>query len=855
MFQKFFFNKILIVGQHKRKYIEASLNPESFVSHTSSLQLDAFLGVPHPLSSSKTVVSNLDHFEPPAQELSDLDVDEVLIGKQASNTAVDTDGLDYSTIFCQCDGGLLSPPMDRNIDIYNSQVSSSTSGTSAVAEALLQLGNHKKPYCSQDSSLKNVRSTTHTDAVSDPLDISWRPQVERAHMFDVSILAPKSIFYGDRFPREGNSSKVQLGVSKPKVNKQPIDEIIAVVRTFEYTMWPEFSQGVYNTYVESNNLRTYMHCMTTCAVLGEGRRCRFWVYCVLVRGKDGRDAAQISSCFLTHDCRSAASIEFDVKNNIKQIYRSRNTKLKYVVHASTFLRSFYKKPDITQKNGITADQLTKSVENEGSCIPLTKSQAFSFIADKNRHSWDVHTQEFTLLPDFFLKLIEADPDGLYVLNLLPVEYSIPGIDSSILKGSSLMFEFSICIPSACKHFYEQGMMICVVDGAHLYGRYEGVILSFATKDGEGHIVFIGFAIVPKENKYYWQIFMNAVFYFIRKHNLLISDKTKGLEAVKDLIINVSAKVREANRNRNVQEMEIFCTVYAQCVIHCSRNAKIFCSQLRSLCVQWAKCASDEDASAKIIQLQDAKISTAGLEHLMQNWKDITYLGLNATQCLESNYEVVSTNLGEQNHSRIRELRCMPILHLHKEYLADTAGMFTKRYSEALSYQTQGKLVVPDVLKKTVDGAEYLKCKGWSISISGTVTSTGSAGSATSVKYCVSKLNDSGSLQMYTVTLTNNDQQEWHKNIICKCNRTKAYGRPCYHASLCLVNPPTSDCNAFARDPLSYYYGRPCWYSSKYLVSTMIEQYSKPVILPSFKKLRAFCIFPPMIFKLPGNIFH
>ena len=97
---------------------------------------------------------------------------------------------------------------------------------------------------------------------------------------------------------------------------------------------------------------------------------------------DGRDAAQISSCFLTHDCRSAASIEYDVQHNIKHTYRARNTKLKYVVHASTFLRSFFKRPDITQKNGITAEQLTKSVEIEGSCISLSKSQAFSLPLEK-----------------------------------------------------------------------------------------------------------------------------------------------------------------------------------------------------------------------------------------------------------------------------------------------------------------------------------------------------------------------------------------------------------------------------------------------------------------------------------------
>ena len=242
-------------------------------------------------------------------------------------------------------------------------------------------------------------------------------------------------------------------------------------------------------------------------------------------------------------------------------------------------------------------------------------------------------------------------------------------------------------------------------------------------------------------------------------------------------------------------------------------------------MQWAKCANDEDADAKIALLQEKKITKAALAHLELNSADITYLGLQRSQNLQTNYEVQTTNLGEQNHSRIQEIRCLPIVHCHKEFLEDTARLFTLRLSQALSYQTQGKLIVPDAIKKTIDGAEHLKSRGWTVSIAGTVTSTGSAGSATSVKFSVTKLNDSRSLKMFEVTLSNNDKQEWYHNIKCKCNRTKAYGRPCYHASLCLVNPPNNDCNAFARDPQSYYYGRPCWYSKKFLVSTMIEQYS------------------------------
>ena len=131
--------------------------------------------------------------------------------------------------------------------------------------------------------------------------------------------------------------------------------------------------------------------------------------------KDGRDAAQISSCFLTHHCRVPACIENDVLHRITHTYRKRNTKLKYyVVNSSIFLKNFYKKPDTTQRNGITADQLMKSVENESSCIPISKAQCYSLLEVKNRDTWLAHTQEFTALPEFFLNLMEADLSGGFI---------------------------------------------------------------------------------------------------------------------------------------------------------------------------------------------------------------------------------------------------------------------------------------------------------------------------------------------------------------------------------------------------------------------------------------------------------
>ena len=97
----------------------------------------------------------------------------------------------------------------------------------------------------------------------------------------------------------------------------------------------------------------------------------------------GREYAQIASCFLNHDCRSAQVIEHDVKFNIHHDYRRRNVKMKAIVPNSTFLSVFDKQPDLTKNNGITSLQIQRSVEREPQTIPLLfSSQSFNFLSGK-----------------------------------------------------------------------------------------------------------------------------------------------------------------------------------------------------------------------------------------------------------------------------------------------------------------------------------------------------------------------------------------------------------------------------------------------------------------------------------------
>jgi hypothetical protein len=105
----------------------------------------------------------------------------------------------------------------------------------------------------------------------------------------------------------------------------------------------------------------------------------------------------------------------------------------------------------------------------------------------------------------------------------------------------------------------------------MYSKYEGVIiLSICGKDGEDHVVQLGFALVPQENKYYWQETFNAIFHYLREHRMIMSDKAKGLDSIRELISHVA----RAMPIGEIHKHKMHSVVYALCIIHYSKNAGI-----------------------------------------------------------------------------------------------------------------------------------------------------------------------------------------------------------------------------------------------------------------------------------------
>ena len=73
-----------------------------------------------------------------------------------------------------------------------------------------------------------------------------------------------------------------------------------------------------------------------------------------------------------------------------------------------------------------------------------------------------------------------------------------------------------------------------------------------------------------------------------------------------------------------------------------QNAGIQKSNIRALCVQWAKCGVESDQARKILQMKTAGITESQLTYMEQNAKHVTYVDLNRDQHLATNLKWSAT---------------------------------------------------------------------------------------------------------------------------------------------------------------------------------------------------------------------
>ena len=84
-----------------------------------------------------------------------------------------------------------------------------------------------------------------------------------------------------------------------------------------------------------------------------------------------------------------------------------------------------------------------------------------------------------------------------------------------------------------------------IDGLHMYSRFNGVGLGVHGQDAADGLVTLALCLCDAENKANWIIFINAILAVLGDVKLIISDKEKGLEALREL---TNAEAAVSNRD-------------------------------------------------------------------------------------------------------------------------------------------------------------------------------------------------------------------------------------------------------------------------------------------------------------------
>ena len=529
--------------------------------------------------------------------------------------------------------------------------------------------------------------------------------------------------------------------------------------------------------------------------------------------------AKITSLNLFHRCQSTRFIEslqqqqqsslphssntsgiMKSSEIIKVQARDRSVATKQMKTSSVVLQTFHVGTNLKFSHTLTASDLRQMVSNENTSRVPTKSQAAKFVRSFNKDTFKEHMKQFACLPSFLETCSISDPNGIYVMNLKPLGYKVKGLEPS---PSNLMFDFAIIIPSASKTFFSNSNKICIIDGAHMYTKWEGILLSIVAVDAEGGNVPLGVALVPQENKMYWEFFFYTMISFLPHPHMVMSDKAKGLESIRNAVSNLA----NVFNNRTADSMITTATVFALCALHAMRNAmkssggcsgksgkSITPSQITSL----ARAPTDFQFDIRLERIRTTA-SPNFFKYIESHTSDFTYMGLHKNQGLLTNYGLVTNNPVEQSNNHFAGIRSSPVVDMFQTFIINQGILFTKKLKKALEYQNEHNCtVVPQILSVTKDLAQSLHNALWTNTIINFQQSTSLLNNSniTTITYVVSTSSTvtSSELKSYQVTITNDCSKKWSENIVCPCNWTLSTKRPCKHAAFYLCFPSVIDVN-------------------------------------------------------------
>jgi hypothetical protein len=103
----------------------------------------------------------------------------------------------------------------------------------------------------------------------------------------------------------------------------------------------------------------------------------------------------------------------------------------------------------------------------------------------------------------------------------------------------------------------------------MYYRFNGTALLMTAKDAANGLVTLAICYCGAENKFNWVLFLDCIFKVFSSMLLVISDKQKGLDAIRIRLNEAAAQLTQEDQ---VTGKKIVACVYALCAVQAIRNA-------------------------------------------------------------------------------------------------------------------------------------------------------------------------------------------------------------------------------------------------------------------------------------------
>lgn len=300
-----------------------------------------------------------------------------------------------------------------------------------------------------------------------------------------------------------------------------------------------------------------------------------------------------------------------------------------------------------------------------------------------------------------------------------------------------MDAFAHCIP------------VLQIDDTHLYGKYQGVLLTATSVDGFHHLLPVAFALVEGENISSWAWFMERV----RK---MVALDRRGVCVISDRHLGIMS----AMSNPNLGEPDGY---HRFCVRHLAANfAKTF-----------KKSGLKEKVVAMCSQLTEDKFNLhwnalLTVEPRAEEWFGEIHLKYSALASDGGKrFGIMTTNMAESWNNAIKESRKLPVCALVKAL-----------YYKVISYFEQRRV---EIEKEAVNGNEFTKhankvMNKWKEHATG---------------HHVKKINRNTSV--FEVMTKKHGLKGGKKQIVhlqertCTCNKWQIYQIPCSHVFACCAS--------------------------------------------------------------------